>query len=98
MTQGSLLAPAVRRLVSTLGRACSSATVTLKRRSRIELVFCHPERGTTYRAEAFQEALMAALRSAGVEGNLRAFHDLRHSSLMLGAASGEGAIALMARA
>jgi integrase len=63
-----------------------------------ELVFCHPERGTTYRAEAFQEALTAALAVAGVEGKLRAFHDLRHSSLTLGAAAGEGAIALMSRA
>jgi integrase len=33
-----------------------------------------------------------------VDGKLRAFHDLRHSSLTLGAASGEGAIALMTRA
>jgi integrase len=55
-------------------------------------------RGTTYRAEAFQEALTAALAVAGVEGKLRAFHDLRHSSLTLGAAAGEGAIALMSRA
>jgi integrase len=63
-----------------------------------ELVFCHPDRGPTYRAETFQEALTAALAGAGVEGKLRAFHDLRHSSLTLGAASGEGAIALMSRA
>jgi integrase len=63
-----------------------------------ELVFCHPDRGTIYRAESFKEALDTALKVAGIDGKLRAFHDLRHSSLTLGAASGEGAIALMARA
>jgi integrase len=63
-----------------------------------ELVFCHPDRGTIYRAEPFKEALDTALKVAGIDGKLRAFHDLRHSSLTLGAASGEGAIALMARA
>ena len=36
--------------------------------------------------------------SAGVEGDLRPFHDPRHASLTNGAAAGESPIALMTRA
>jgi integrase len=63
-----------------------------------ELVFCHPERGTTYRAETFEEALRAALTAADVEGHVRAFHDLRHTAITHDAASGSSAIAVMAKA
>jgi integrase len=63
-----------------------------------ELVFCHPERGTTYRAESFEEALRAALKAADVEGHVRAFHDLRHTAITHDAASGSSAIAVMAKA
>ena len=34
-----------------------------------ELVFCHPERGTTYRPETFKDALTAALAVAGSRSN-----------------------------
>jgi integrase len=67
-------------------------------RGNDELVFCHLERGTVYRAERFREALRAALAAAGVEADLRPFHDLRHASLTNGAAAGESPIALMTRA
>ena len=67
-------------------------------RGNDEFVFCHPERGTIYRAERFREALSAALTAAGVEAHLRPFHDLRHASLTNGAAAGESPIALMTRA
>jgi integrase len=63
-----------------------------------ELVFCHPKRGTVYGAETFGDALRAALTAAGVEADLRPFHDLRHASLTNGAAAGESPIALMTRA
>jgi integrase len=63
-----------------------------------ELVFCHPERGTIYRPYVFAAALKAALKAAGVEAELRPFHDLRHASLTNGAAAGESPIALMTRA
>jgi integrase len=63
-----------------------------------ELVFCHPKRGSVYLAETFAEALRAALTAAGVEAELRPFHDLRHASLTNGAAAGESPIALMTRA
>jgi integrase len=63
-----------------------------------ELVFCHAERGTVYQAGWFKDALTAALSAAGVQADLRAFHDLRHASLTNGAAAGENPIALMTRA
>jgi integrase len=63
-----------------------------------ELVFCHPQRGTEYRAYTFQEQLEAALAAAGVDAKIRPFHDLRHASLTNGAAAGESPIALMTRA
>jgi len=63
-----------------------------------ELVFCHPERGTPYRAETFQEALRAALAAAGVEGKVRPFHDLRHTAITNDAAAGASAIAVMTKA
>ncbi len=44
-----------------------------------ERVFCHPERGTVYQARTFEEALGAALKVSGIEGRVRAFHDLRHT-------------------
>lgn len=61
-------------------------------------VFCHPERGTVYRAETFKPALTAALAAAGVDAKLRAFHDLRHSAITHDAASGSSAIAVMTKA
>lgn len=67
-------------------------------RARTERVFVHPERGTIYRAERFRDALTAALWAAGVDKKLRAFHDLRHTSLTNGAAAGASPLALKTRA
>ena len=63
-----------------------------------ERVFCHPERGTIYRADWFVEALRAALAAAGVEKRPRAFHDLRHTAITNDAAAGSSPIAVMAKA
>ena len=63
-----------------------------------ELVFCHPERGTTYRAETFKDALMDALATAGVNKRPRAFHDLRHTAITNDAAAGSSPIAVMTKA
>lgn len=63
-----------------------------------ELVFCHPERGTVYRAETFTDALRAALAAAGVKGHVRPFHDLRHAAITNDAAAGSSAIAVMTKA
>lgn len=73
-----------------------------RRRSRFngadELVFCHPERGTIYRAETFKEALTAALKAAGVDRSPRPFHDLRHTAITNDAATGSSPIAVMTKA
>lgn len=63
-----------------------------------ELVFCHPERGTTYTYAAFKTAMQAALMAAGITDYVRPFHDLRVASLTNGAAAGESPVALQARA
>ena len=63
-----------------------------------EFVFCHPERGTVYRAETFREALTAALKTAGVEKAPRPFHDLRHTAITNDAAAGSSPIAVMTKA
>ena len=61
-------------------------------------MFCHPERGTVYRAERFRASLEPALAAVGIEGKVRPFHDLRHSAITHDAASGSSAIAVMAKA
>ncbi len=61
-------------------------------------MFCHPERGTIYRAETFGEALTAALKAAGVAKAPRPFHDLRHTAITNDAAAGSSPIAVMAKA
>jgi integrase len=63
-----------------------------------ERVFCNPERGTVYRAETFKDALGAALTAAGIVGRMRAFHDLRHTSITNDAAAGANPVALMTKA
>jgi integrase len=63
-----------------------------------ELVFCHPERGSTLNDQRFADDFRAALKRAKIGDYLRPFHDLRHASLTLGAANGESAVALMTRA
>jgi integrase len=61
-------------------------------------VFCHSERGTVYRAETFEKALRAALTASGIEGRVRAFHDLRHTAITNDAAAGANPVALMTKA
>ena len=51
-----------------------------------------------YRAKTFEEALGAALAAAGVEGRVRAFHDLRHTSITNDAATGAAPTALISKA
>jgi integrase len=63
-------------------------------------VFCHPEKGSTYRYQRFDEALRAAYEAAGMsypEG-MRAFHDLRVTSITNDAVAGANPIALMTKA
>jgi integrase len=60
-------------LSPTLAEALSGHYAGTAYKGDQERVFCHPERGTIYRAEWFGEALRAALSAAGVEADLRAF-------------------------
>ena len=85
------LSPALREVLAEQYRRTSF-------RGDDELVFCHTERGTIYRAVAFEPLLREALTAAGITDHVRAFHDLRHASLTNGAAAGESPIALMTRA
>jgi integrase len=61
------------------------------------LCFCHPERGSRYLAKTWRKAFSAALTAAEVEGNVRPFHDLRHTAVTNDAAAGANPTALMAR-
>lgn len=63
-----------------------------------ERVFCHPTRGSVYRAERFETALEKALKGAGIEAKMRAFHDLRHTAITNDAASGASELAVMSKA
>jgi integrase len=63
-----------------------------------ERVFCHPERGSVYRAEPFKLALTAAMAAAGVDAHIRPFHDLRHTAITNDAAAGANPVALMTKA
>jgi integrase len=46
----------------------------------------------------FNVALRTALAAAGVEGRVRAFHDLRHTAITNDAAAGANPVALMTKA
>jgi integrase len=63
-----------------------------------ERVFCHPEIGSVYRADRFKKALVAALAAAGITDRVRAFHDMRHTSITNDAAAGANPTALMTKA
>jgi integrase len=62
-----------------------------------ERVFCNPDTGGPYRWEVFREAFDAALAEAGITGRVR-IHDLRHTSITLGAMNGDSPISLQRRA
>lgn len=54
--------------------------------------------GNPYSATRFAREFKAALKAAGVDGNVRAFHDLRHTAITNDAASGSNPIAVMTKA
>jgi hypothetical protein len=82
--------PSPRRSGSTRRRAAFNG--------EDEWVFCHPERGSKIDADWYADQFRAALKRAGITDHVRPVHDARHASLTNGAAGGETAIALMARA
>jgi integrase len=63
-----------------------------------ERVFANPRTGGAFDVGRYSELFRRALGRAGVEGRVRPFHDLRHSSITNSAAAGTPPEALMARA
>jgi len=59
---------------------------------------CHPKRGSKLEGEWYRGKFLEALAAAGVEGKIRAFHDMRHTALTNLAATGASPIAVMATA
>jgi integrase len=63
-----------------------------------ERVWANPRTGDPFPVKRHGELFRLALGHAGIEGRVRPFHDLRHSSITNGAAAGIKPEALMARA
>ena len=61
------------------------------------MVFCSKS-GRTFDDKTYAEQFRAALKAAGIEDNVRPFHDMRHSSITNDAAAGANPTALMAKA
>jgi integrase len=86
----------------SLGARISAEVFEHRRRTSFpgddERVFCSPTKGTTFDVARFAATLRLALRRAGIDGPIRPFHDLRHTSITNTAAAGTPPAALMARA
>jgi integrase len=67
-------------------------------RSDDAFVFGHPERGSKLDHDWYRDRFVEALAAAGVEGRIRAFHDIRHTALTNLAATGASPVAIMATA
>lgn len=64
-----------------------------------DLVFCHPATGRPMDPSRLSRAyLKPALRKAGIKGDFRAFHDLRHTALTHEAAAGNPQVYVQMRA
>lgn len=63
-----------------------------------ERVFYSPKTGGPYSVHRHVQDLRVALAVAGVDGHVRPFHDLRHTSITNDAAAGANPVALMAKA
>lgn len=61
-------------------------------------VFVHPQTGGPFDHKRYADTFRAALASASVKGEVRPFHDGRHTSITNAAAAGVGPGALQARA
>jgi integrase len=63
-----------------------------------ERVFCHPLTGGALDHKRYAGTFRAVLAKANVRGDIRPFHDMRHTSITNAAAAGTPPAALMARA
>jgi integrase len=103
----------VRNRIDTPKSAASTRTIALGRvvadrlfghraRSRfdadVDRVFCHPQTGGPLQDKRYAETFRAALVKAEIDGEVRPFHDGRHTSITNAAAAGVGPGALQARA
>ena len=75
--EGERLIALSRPLVAALAEQFTASPF----RSDDDYVFVHPERGTRLDADWYRERFLEALASAGVEGKIRTFHDMRHTAL-----------------
>jgi integrase/recombinase XerD len=83
---------------TVLGEALWQHLGRTKYRADDDYVFGHAESGKRYREARWAEVFRSALAKAGVEGYVRPFHDLRHTSITNEAAAGSSPVALMAKA
>jgi integrase len=85
-----------------LGQVVAEKLFEHRSRSRYDnddnRVFCHLETGGPLDHKRYAETLRAALARADVEGEVRPFHDGRHTSITNAAAAGVAPGALQARA
>jgi integrase len=63
-----------------------------------DFVFGHRRKGSRLDADWYTKHFRKALAAAGIEGRVRAFHDMRHTALTNLAATGASPVALMATA
>jgi integrase len=61
-------------------------------------VFCHPQTGGPFDRKAYADTFRAALKKANIDGDVRPFHDGRHTAITNAAAAGVSTAALQARA
>ena len=92
--EGERLVALPPTLVHTLAEQFTSSPY----RSDEDYVFCHPKRGSRLETTWYGGKFRKALAVAGVEGRIRAFHDMRHTALTNLAATGASPIAVMATA
>jgi len=92
--EGERLIALPRSLVDALAEQFTSSPY----RADEDFVFAHPERGTKPDAKWYRGEFLSALAAAGVEGRIRAFHDMRHTAITNLAATGASPIAVMATA
>ena len=83
-------------------RACACGKRDHRGRTRFagdgERVFCHPLTGGALDHKRYAGTFRAVLAKANVRGDIRPFHDMRHTSITNAAAAGTPPAALMARA
>jgi integrase len=92
--EGDRLIALPRTLIDLLAEQFTSSPF----RTDDDYVFAHPKRGSKLEAKWYHDRFQQALATAGVEGHVRCFHDMRHTALTNLAATGASPIAIMTTA